>query len=44
MIFEEFTRKKKNLFEEYHLGHWVISQSLFEGLPNVVSKLRKLLG
>lgn len=29
-------------FEEYNIGHWIISQSVFDGLGNVVGKLKTL--
>jgi len=29
------------MIEEYNIGHWIISQSLFDGLPKVVAELRK---
>ena len=31
------------LFEEYNIGHWVISQSVFYGLPSVVKQLKDIL-
>lgn len=31
---------EKQLFEEYNIGHWMICQSLFEGLANVTSNLK----
>lgn len=33
---------EKGLFEEYNIGHWVISQSIFYGLRNVVLDLGEL--
>lgn len=33
---------ESGLFEEYNIGHWIVSQSVFEGLGNVVSKLKNL--
>ena len=32
-----------SLFEEYNIGHWVVSQGLFEGLGRVVNDLKQLL-
>ncbi|MBY0515335.1 MAG: pyridoxine 5'-phosphate synthase [Bacteriovoracaceae bacterium] len=32
---------KQGLFEEYNIGHWIIAESLFLGLPLVVSNLVK---
>ncbi len=34
---------KQNLFEEYNIGHWIICQSVFDGLANTVSKLKASL-
>lgn len=28
-------------FEEYNIGHWIISEAVFEGLGNVVKKMKK---
>lgn len=33
----------EKLFEEYNIGHWIICQSVFEGLGNVVSRLKNIL-
>ena len=33
---------ERELFEEYNIGHWVISQSIFDGLQNVVGSFRDL--
>ncbi len=33
---------EQNLFEEYNIGHWVICQSLFDSLGNVVKRLKEL--
>lgn len=30
---------KEGLFEEYNIGHWIICQAVFEGLPQVVKNL-----
>jgi len=30
---------KQNIFEEYNIGHWIISQAVFDGLGNVISEL-----
>ncbi len=32
---------QSGLFEEYNIGHWIISEALFEGLGNVVKKMKK---
>ncbi len=32
---------KMKLFVEYNIGHWIISQSVFEGLGNVVRSLKE---
>ena len=32
----------KQIFEEYNIGHWVISSSIFNGLGSVVQSLKKL--
>ncbi len=31
---------RQGLFEEYNIGHWIICQAVFEGLGNVVRKLK----
>tara|TARA_Y100001954_G_C15797061_1_gene598205 strand:- start:1604 stop:2368 length:765 start_codon:yes stop_codon:yes gene_type:complete len=33
---------KKGLFEEYNIGHWIISESVFLGLEKVVRNLKEL--
>jgi pyridoxine 5-phosphate synthase len=33
---------KLKIFEEYNIGHWIIGQSVFEGLPVVIDKFVKL--
>ena len=33
----------RSLFSEYNIGHWVICESVFMGLGNVVSELKKLI-
>lgn len=30
---------EENLFEEYNIGHWIICQSVFDGLSNVVKSM-----
>lgn len=30
------------LFEEYNIGHWIVAQSIFDGIGNVVADLRTL--
>lgn len=32
-----------NLIEEYNIGHWIIAESIFIGLENVVRNLRNLI-
>lgn len=32
---------EKELFEEYNIGHWIISDAVFYGLEKVVNKLKK---
>jgi pyridoxine 5-phosphate synthase len=34
---------KRGLFAEYNIGHWIISQSIFQGIETVVSDLNRLL-
>lgn len=34
---------EQNLFAEYNIGHWIISQAIFEGIGPVVKRLRKLI-
>lgn len=34
---------KENIFEEFNIGHWIISQALFDGLPKTVSSLKNIL-
>ena len=31
------------LFDEYNIGHWIVSESVFEGLGHVVSRLNNLI-
>lgn len=33
---------KEKLFVEYNIGHWIVAQSIFDGLGNVTKKLSKL--
>ncbi len=33
---------KEKIFTEFNIGHWIICQSVFDGLSKVVSKLKKL--
>ena len=33
---------KEGLFAEYNIGHWIISQAVFDGLSHVVRGLKKL--
>lgn len=35
---------KTGLFAEYNIGHWIIAQAVFDGLGNVVDRMKKLLG
>lgn len=30
----------QGLFEEYNIGHWIISQAVFDGLGNVISNMK----
>lgn len=32
-----------DIFEEYNIGHWIICQSLFEGLESTVTRLKKII-
>ena len=32
---------EENLFEEYNIGHWIISESIFFGLGQVVGSLKE---
>lgn len=32
---------KAALFEEYNIGHWIICQAVFQGLPQVVTELKE---
>lgn len=32
---------ESGLFEEYNIGHWIISEALFEGLGPIVKKMKK---
>ncbi len=34
---------EQGLFAEYNIGHWIISEAIFRGLPNVVSDLKKII-
>lgn len=34
---------EQGLFEEYNIGHWIICESVFNGLGNTVKNLKKLL-
>lgn len=34
---------EQGLFEEYNIGHWIISESVFVGLHEVVSQLKMLM-
>lgn len=34
---------KQGIFEEYNIGHWIVCQSVFDGLGNVVSNLKKTI-
>lgn len=34
---------KHNIFEEYNIGHWIICDSVFHGLGNVVTNLSRLM-
>lgn len=34
---------EENIFEEYNIGHWIIAESIFEGLPVVLNNLQKML-
>lgn len=34
---------EQGLFEEYNIGHWIISESVFVGIKDVVSQLKKLM-
>ena len=34
---------KLNLFSEYNIGHWIISESIFQGLGQVVKDLKNVL-
>ncbi len=34
---------QQGLFEEYNIGHWIIAQSIFEGLGTVVEKMLSLM-
>jgi pyridoxine 5-phosphate synthase len=33
----------KNLFEEYNIGHWIVSESIFKGLKTTVADLKKVV-
>ena len=32
-----------NIFEEYNIGHWIICQSVFEGLENTTKRLKSII-
>lgn len=32
------------IFEEYNIGHWIVAQSIFEGLDSVIGKFNNLFG
>lgn len=34
---------EQGLFEEYNIGHWIISESVFVGITEVVSQMKKLM-
>lgn len=34
---------EQGLFEEYNIGHWIISESVFVGISQVVSQMKKLM-
>ena len=34
---------KLGLFEEFNIGHWVVCQSVFEGIGSVTQRLKKIL-
>ncbi|MBF0362171.1 MAG: pyridoxine 5'-phosphate synthase [Oligoflexia bacterium] len=34
---------KKGFFEEFNIGHWIISESIFQGLGSVVKKLKEAI-
>ncbi len=34
---------EQNLFAEYNIGHWIISESVFSGLGSVVSDLKNII-
>lgn len=34
---------EQNLFVEYNIGHWIISQSIFEGMGSVITNLLNIL-
>ena len=31
------------IFEEYNIGHWVVCQSIFEGIPSVIKRLKSTI-
>ncbi len=33
----------KKIFEEYNIGHWVVSEAVFDGLSHVVGKLKSIV-
>ena len=34
---------EENIFDEYNIGHWIIGESIFIGLDQVVGKLKKIM-
>lgn len=34
---------QEGLFEEYNIGHWIVSESVFVGISGVVSQMKKLM-
>jgi len=34
---------ERELFEEYNIGHWIVCQAIFDGLGNVVTKLKRTI-
>ncbi|MAW07529.1 MAG: pyridoxine 5'-phosphate synthase [Halobacteriovoraceae bacterium] len=34
---------KENIFSEYNIGHWVVAESIFYGLDNVVKSLKNMM-
>ena len=33
---------QEHIFEEYNIGHWIIAQSIFEGMGPVIEKFNKV--